>query len=159
MRRLPGLRLLATALVGGLLLTGCTAPRPEVTFYGNRSAVEAGPALWCQVNTADLQFECPTIDPAHYVRLTLRPGDPVQINVPSDIGRQPWQVAFQYANAEGTVVEARTALFTAGQLAYTLQPVAATDRLLHVEVQTGLLPTADGVVVTRSWVLDVKAIG
>lgn len=148
--------LVAGLLAVGLVLTGCTAPRPEVTFFGGRAAVEARPALWCQVDTRALQFQCPDFSTADYARLTLRPGQSVQINVPAEIADQPWQVAFQYADAAGRLGQGRTALMTSGELAYTLHPLAATDLIRRVEVQTGLLPTADGFVVTRSWVLETK---
>ena len=42
-----------------LLLSSCTVPRPVVTFYGNRTAVDVEPELWCQVDTTALTVSCP----------------------------------------------------------------------------------------------------
>ena len=47
--------LIAGALSTAVVLTGCTAPHPTVTFYGDRAAVTVGPQLWCDVDTANLK--------------------------------------------------------------------------------------------------------
>ena len=56
-------------------------------------------------------------------RLSLRPGQSVQINVPSAIGDTPWAVYFRYRDADGELQDGRSEIFTDGQLAYTLRTV------------------------------------
>jgi hypothetical protein len=147
-------RLRAAGLVAAaLVLGGCTAPRPDVTFYANRAAIAAQPALWCQVDTTALTFDCPQPDARNVARLTVHAGDPVQVNVPTEVGDGPWLIYFQYLDRSDLVKDGRTAVFDDGRLAYTLRPLDVTDQLLRVEVQTGILPTADGYAASRSWVL------
>src|SRR6478752_3667537 len=80
-----------------LLLSSCTVPRPVVTFYGNRTAVDVEPELWCQVDTTALTVSCPpSPDTANDGHLTMAPAQPLQINVPTEIGDDPWLVVFEY---------------------------------------------------------------
>ncbi|MTD16986.1 DUF2771 family protein [Nakamurella sp. YIM 132087] len=159
--RLRGLAAPVGLLAALLVLAGCTAPRPDVTFYGNRHDVQTGPALWCTVDDANLTFACPEQDDASFARLSLRAGQGVQISVGAEIGDTPWVVYVQYRSADGTEDALRTAFFTDGELSATVHPPEATDQLLRVEVQAGLIltATADGSGVdytsTRSWVLLV----
>jgi hypothetical protein len=145
-----------------LLLSSCTVPLPVVTFYGNRTAVNVQPALWCHVDTAALTVSCPaTPDPADDGHLTMAPAQPLQINVPTEIGDDPWLVAFAYTDAAGKTQTGRTEVFTDGRLAYTLESLPTTAQLTRVEVQSGLLPTqaADGstvIAASRTWVLLVS---
>jgi len=156
-------RALFTALLvaAALALTGCTAPLPVVTFYGNRTAVDVQPELWCQVDTAALTVTCPPVpDTGHDGRLTMAPGQPLQINVPPEVGDEPWLVAFAYADRAGRTQSGRTEVFTDGRLAYTLQSLPADAQLSRVEVQSGLLPTQDAsgatvIAASRTWVLQV----
>ena len=152
-----------TALVGlvvggALLLSGCTAPRPEVTFYGNRTAVTVQPELWCQVDVKALTFDCPTAPATgNDGHLRMAPGQPLQINVPTDIGNTPWWVVFEYKDAAGAAQSGRTELFTDNRLAYTLALGAGTQ-LTRAEVQSGLVPTQDSTGATsisasRTWVV------
>lgn len=154
-RRWP--RVLAAAACC-VVLAACEAPKPDVTFYGNRNAVETGPTRWCQVDAAAQSISCIDRPEAETARLSLRPGQPVQINVPGAVGDNPWGVYFRYRNAAGELADGRTEIFTDGELAYTLRPFTEDDQLVYVEVQTGYVLMAgaqSGVdfAVTRSWLL------
>jgi hypothetical protein len=149
------------ALAGCLLLSGCQAPPPEVTFYGNRNAVETAPNHLCQIDQAAETIDCPDPDPADVPRMTLGPGQAVQINVPSAIADTPWTVYFQYLGKDGKQADGRTDTFSDGQLAYTLRPFDPTDQLISVEVVNDFVLVAgtDGGVVfqpTRGWLLLIE---
>jgi hypothetical protein len=148
-------------LAGCLVLTACEAPEPDVTFYGNRTAVETGPNHRCQIDRTAETIDCPDPDPADVPSLTLRPGQAVQINVPSAVGKTPWTVYFQYLDKDGKQADGRTDTFSDGQLAYTLRPFEQTDQLTSVEVVNDFVLVAgtDGGVVfqpTRGWLLVVE---
>ena len=146
----------------GLLLTGCTAPLPDVTFYGNRTTSVTGPSLWCTVNDTASAASC-AVDRAEVgaATLTLRPGQGVVISVPEEVADQPWTVVFKYRQQAGPEQDARTAVFAPGeQHAYHLSAPAGDATLTRVEVQSGLtLVAADNggvdIAVLRSWVLLV----
>ncbi|GAA2006556.1 DUF2771 family protein [Nakamurella flavida] len=154
----------AAALV--LALSACQAPRPDVTFYGNRTAVESGYTLWCSPNQDRTQFECDQPHgPDGEARLSLRPGQSVQINVPDAIAEQPWLATFVYRTADGEQLQGRSEVLDDHDLSYTLTPIESGDQLLRVEVVTGFevgpQTTADpnstgfDIGATRSWVLTV----
>lgn len=151
-------RWVVAAVVGGLALTACEAPRPEVTFYGNRTAVETAPTRWCQVDTAAQSVDCTEADPQDVQRLTVGPGKPVQINVPKAIGEVPWGVYFRYLGKDGSLADGRSEIFTDGRLAYTLTTFDPADQLVYVEVQSGFIVMGgaqSGVdfAATKSWLL------
>jgi hypothetical protein len=153
-------RTVVAVAAGCVLLAACEAPRPDVTFYGNRNAVETPPTRWCEVDASAQSISCTDTPEAETARLSLRPGQPVQINVPGAVGENPWGVYFRYRNAAGELADGRTEIFTDGQLAYTLRPFTEDDQLVYVEVQTGYVLMGgeqSGVdfAVTRSWLLLV----
>src|SRR5664279_4850229 len=81
-RRAPAARRwrwVASVLVAGVVLAGCEAPRPDVTFFGNRTAVQTGPTRWCEVDEAALTVACTQAGVEDVSRLSLRPGQQVQI--------------------------------------------------------------------------------
>ena len=147
-----------------LVLAACDAPRPDVTFYGNRTAVDTAPTRWCTVDAAAQSINCTDTAEDQVQRLELGVGQPVQINVPGAVGDNPWGVYFRYRNAAGELNDGRTEVFTDRQLAYTLRPFSEQDQLVYVEVQSGYIlmgGAQSGVdfAVTRSWLLliDPKA--
>ncbi|MET0966374.1 MAG: DUF2771 family protein, partial [Nakamurella sp.] len=147
-------------VVGCAVLTACDAPRPDVTFYGNRTAVETGPTRWCTVDAAAESVNCEDAAPDDVERLTIPPGKPVQINVPDAIGGVPWAVYFRYLDKDGKLADGRSEIFTDRQLAYTLHPFDDADQLTYVEVQSGFILLGgeqNGVdfAVTKSWLLLV----
>ncbi|MET3804288.1 hypothetical protein ABIB25_001283 [Nakamurella sp. UYEF19] len=150
-----------TLIVAALLLTGCTVPKPVVTFYGNRTAIEVSPELFCDVNTTTLTVDCPApTDLSNDGHLEMAPEQYLQINVPTEIGDTPWVVVFEYKDAAGKAQNGRTEVFTDGQLAYTLPALGKGTQLTRVEVQSGLVPTLDtsgstSITASRTWVLVI----
>jgi len=156
-------RWVASVLVAGVLLAGCQAPRPDVTFFGNRTAVQTGPTRWCEVDEAALTVACTQAGVEDVSRLSLRPGQQVQINVPDAVGSTPWAVYFRYLDAKGELADGRSAVFTDGRLAYTLQTLDPQDQLTYVEVQSTfvLVPGQLGGVdfaATRAWLLLIDPL-
>ena len=154
---------IAAATVCCLTLAACEAPKPDVTFYGNRTAVSTGPTRWCEVDVAAEEINCAEAADDEIVRLDIGPGRPVQINVPEAIGGTPWAVYFRYLNNAGELADGRTQIFTDGQLAYTLEPFGDQDQLVYVEVQSGFVLTGgvqSGVdfAVTKSWLLLIDPL-
>lgn len=148
-------------LACSLALTACEAPRPDVTFYGNRTAVETGPTRWCEVDLTAQSVACTEAAEQDIPTLALRPGQSVQINVPGAVGTTPWAVYFRYRNADGALADGRTEIFTDGRLAYTLRPFTDLDQLVYVEVQSGfiLMGGAESGVdfaATHSWLLLIN---
>ena len=156
----PRLRLAAIMLAAAGLVVACTPAPSEVTFFGNRTAVQAEPAVWCSVNLGTLSGSCPEPDSSKAVALSLRPGDPVEISVPFDVAQAPWVVVFRYIDGAGKEQEARTAFFTDHRLAYVLRPPTDRDLIIQVEVQAMLVPMSDGSFQpTRIWVLTCAPAG
>ncbi len=161
-RRRRWITLLAGA-AACLALTGCQAPLPEVTFYGDRSTVDTAPTRWCTVDTTAEQVNCTEADTDQVQRLSLRAGQPVQINVPGQVGHQPWGVYFRYRDAGGQLLDGRSEVFTDGRLAYTLRPFNAGDQLVYVEVQSGFVlmaGTDNGVdfAASQGWLLLIDPV-
>jgi len=121
------------------VLAGCEAPRPDVTFFGNRSAVQTAPTHWCDVDETASTVSCTETAVEDVPRLSLRPGQQVQINVPGAVGSTPWTVYFRYLDAKGELADGRSEVFSDGRLAYTLQPLTPEDQLTYVEVQSAFV--------------------
>ena len=134
-------RLVLAVLAGCLLLAACEAPPPDVTFYGNRNAVETGPARWCTVDVATDSAPCTESPIEDIPHLAIGPGQSVQINVPSEIG--PWAVYFRYLDKDGKLADGTSETFKDGRLAYTLEPFDAQDQLIYVEVRSDLIVSSD----------------
>jgi len=148
------------ALVAGLLvLTGCTAPRPQVTFYGNGSTDRVAPAIWCAVDRTAMTVDCPDkADEAQTARLSLRTGDGVEISVDPDVASASWGVLVKFVGPTGVTESATLGPFTDGRLTTTVVP-DPTARITSIEVQSGLIQALDNdgktvaTYATRSWVL------
>ena len=96
-------------------------------------------------------------------RLGLQAGQPVQINVPGDVGDQPWGVYFRYLDATGQLLDGRSEIFTDGRLAYTLHPFHDDDQLVYVEVQSGFVLMAGATsgidfAASQGWLLLIDPI-
>ena len=155
--------LVASVLVAGLVLGGCDAPRPDVTFFGNRTAVQTAPTQWCDVDEAAATVSCADGGVDNMPTLSLKPGQQVQINVPEAVGSTPWTVYFRYLDAKGELADGRSEVFSDGRLAYTLQTLAPEDQLTYVEVQSAfvLVPGEQGGVdfaATRAWRLLIHPL-
>ncbi|MGI8415806.1 MAG: DUF2771 family protein [Nakamurella sp.] len=151
----------AVALPAALLLTGCTAPLPDVTVYGDRSVVTVDPSLWCAPDASDSTVNCRVnTGDADAPRLRLAKGSAVSVNVPALVGEAPWVVLFDYRDAQGKEQQARGPLFASDTTQnYVLHPPDPADQLLRVEIQSGLIPMAaapgTGITyaATHNWVL------
>lgn len=161
LRRLR-LGLVSAAAVAAL--TACTAPLPEITFYGNRATDTTSPSLWCHIDAEARNVAC-DVDRAEQgaAQLALKPDQPVQISVPKEVARAPWTVLFQYKDAAGAEQEGRTAIFGPGERHTWTLRLPEGSQLLRAEVQSGLVPIAaegSGVdyLVLRSWILLVDPL-
>lgn len=119
--------------VAAILLTGCaTDSRPEVTFYSHGESVRVGPVQYCD----PLARECAKPRPSAVGSLEVPPGMPLQISVPEEIARTPWQVVFRYRTSDDKQVRGRTPVLSPGEHhAYTLRLPDAAAQLEQVEVQ------------------------
>lgn len=117
---------------GALVLTGCstTVGPPEVTFYGDGHTVNAKPVIHCDA----LVQKCDKY-PDATATLNVRPGKPVQISVPSEVGDTPWLVNVQYADAKGNLQIKQQYFSPSSHLAYTAATDNPADQLVVVEVQ------------------------
>lgn len=125
-------RLCGLLAAGALALTGCSATvgPPQVTFYGDGHAVNAGPAVHCDTLVRNCDKH-----PEDIVTLKVRKGMPVQISVPSEVRDTPWLVNVEYADAKGNE-QLKQQFFAPGStLAYTATPGGPDNQLVVVEVQ------------------------
>ena len=158
-RRLRSVLIAGALGAVGMLLTGCTAPHPTITFYGDRAAVTIEPELWCTIDSTALTVDCPpgTQNTGNDGVLTMAPDQALQINLPSEVADAPWFVTFAYRDAAGKVQTERSAVITDGRLSYTLPSRGPGTQLIRVEVDSGLVPTQAAIVAARVWVLAIKA--
>lgn len=127
-----------------LLSSGCSAPLPNVSFYGDRATVAVPPSLWCAADASLSRVDC-RVDrgDTDAPRLRLGTGMAVSLNVPARVSAAPWVVLFRYRDAAGATQQARGPLFAAGAAAHwILRTPSASDQLLRVEVQSGLTPVS-----------------
>ncbi len=149
----------ALAVAGlGLGLAGCTAPLPSITWYANSTAVEAGPTLYCELAITDRGANCPELD-GPTATLALKPGDPVQINIPGELADAPWTLVIAYGDESE-----RTAISnTEKTYSYTVTPPEGKS-ITQIDLQI-LTPVAtqsgSGVdyVPAQLWVLKVIPVG
>ena len=138
-----------------LIVSGCTVPRPQITFYGNRTAVQVQAYQWCK----DLNTPC-NLDRANVARLSMKTNQPLQVNVPSEIGDSIWRVIWTFQDTKNKVVTSGSSpYFTDKRLSFTIPAFGADQVLQTVEVQRLIAGTdADGNVgfgVTSSWDLVI----
>jgi hypothetical protein len=126
-RRIP--LCVVAAIAGMVVLSGCSAPVPDVTFYNSGHTVAAAPLQYCD---AKLQHCIAHANPP--VFLTVPPGSPVQISAPAEFAKTPWQVAARYRDGQGKEYVVCSTVFANGsQLAYTVTPPTGY-RLVLIEV-------------------------
>lgn len=119
--------------VAGIALTGCSTPsQPQVTFYSHGDTVRVSPVRYCNL----MGEQCSKPRPDAVEGLAIPPSAPLQISVPEEVSKAPWQVVFRYRTAEGKVLEGRGPVFAPGrQHAYKLELPVPGAHLTHVEVQ------------------------
>lgn len=127
--------LIGVAVAGLLVLSGCTAPVPDVTFYSSGHTVTAAPLQYCD---ATLRHCIAHANPPAF--LTVTPGEPVQISAPEEFQDAPWQVAARYRDRQGKEFVACSALFANGShLAYTVTPPTGYQLVLIEVYQVAAL--------------------
>ncbi|PRW62962.1 DUF2771 family protein [Actinopolyspora mortivallis] len=151
-----------TALLAltALAVTGCSAADhdPRVTFYAHGESVRVDPVTYCD----PVERECSEPRPDAAGSLTVPPGEPVQISVPEQVRRAPWQVVFRYRTPSGEEAKGRTGLIEHGtRFSYTLDLPEPQAQLEQVEVQryaTLSMDDSQGLqfVIGGSWVIDVE---
>jgi len=148
--------LAATTLALVLSVASCSAPRPAVTFYGNRTAVDVQPFGWCDKEVT----QCP-VDPAQIGVLAMAANQPLQVNVPAEVGDTVWRVLWASKGGNAVAASGASNFFTDRRLAYTIPALGPGEILTKVEVQAGIIAftAADGTQqfgVTSSWELMVQ---
>ncbi len=148
-----GIGLIAVlAMVG---LTGCQAPAPTITWYGNETAVSAGPRLYCTL-TPQPQPDCRETE-GPIATLELHADDLLQVNIPPEVADQPWLLVYSYVDDSSSY---RTPVMSDRKtLSYVVHPVAGRQ-LQQVDLQVlTLIASADGkpqYSPLQAWVLQVK---
>ncbi|WP_239020766.1 DUF2771 family protein [Nakamurella antarctica] len=140
---------LAAASVG---LTACTPSIPSVTWYANGKAVDVGPALYCNIN-ATLEPDCPVFN-GPVAKLALRPGDGVQVNIPSGLYDAPWTLVVTY----GDESERTSITRTEKTYSYVVKPPRGKSiTQIDLQVLVPIAGTDGGVEYTPAqlWVLEV----
>lgn len=119
--------------VAGIALAGCSTPsQPQVTFYSHGDSVRVSPVSYCNARGA----ECTKPRPDAVEGLDMPASAPLQISVPEEVSKAPWQVVFRYRTADGRELEGRGPVFAPGrQHAYKLDLPVPGARLTRVEVQ------------------------
>lgn len=101
-RAVPLAVLVALAAVGtgagAWLLVRTPGPqRPQISAYTHGRLIHVEPYLYCNVLNLD---DCQT--PRVQGELPVNAHDPIQLSVPSSIGRAPWRLLQVYANPADT---------------------------------------------------------
>lgn len=115
---------------GGLLLSGCSVPPPNITFFSaGAGSVNVAPLQYC-----DLEGQHCQANGAAAAALNVVPGRPVQISAPDEVASTLWQVAARFQDQSGNQYVSCSPLFTPDQrYAYTVNPQAG-DQLVLIEV-------------------------
>lgn len=150
------------ALLLAVALAGCSsAPdAPDVEFGSDGAGVTARATQYCNLEFTDCRN-----DDAAPVTLTVPPGTPVRVDVPSAVAETPWHVVYIYRDGSGEQREGTSGVFGPGARdTFTLELPEPTDRLLTAQVQQfGPPPQADvdtGEIqfpIRGSWVLLTEA--
>lgn len=153
-RRSPSAVLAGALAAVGLLLSSCTVPRPVVTFYGNGTSVAVQAYQWCRADLASC-----SLDKGKVARLTMRAAQPLQINVPAEIGDKIWRVIWVFQDANKKVTTGSSSYFTDQRSTYRIPSFGTGVILQTVEVQS-LIAGSDSAgnlsfAVTSSWDLLV----
>lgn len=114
------------AVAGLAVLSACSTPIPDVTFFSSGHTVTAAPLQYCD---ATVKHCAPHAAPP--VFLTVAPGKPVQVSVPVEVASTPWQVAARFRDAKGQEYVSCSTVFGDGtRYAYTVAPPAGYQLVL-----------------------------
>lgn len=89
----------ATAIVVWRFGPGHDDPLPEISAYSRGNLTRVGPFRYCDVLDLD---DCQT--PGDQGELVVDARDPIQLSVPSTIGKAPWRLLRVYENPDDTTV-------------------------------------------------------
>lgn len=138
----------------GLLISGCTVPRPSVTFYGNRTSVAVQAYQWCGQNLASC-----SLDKSKVGSITMAAGQPLQVSVAPEIASTIWRVIWVFQDSKKKVTTGASPYFTDNRLTFRIPSFGTGVILQTVEVQSLIAGTdaagALGFAVTSSWDLIV----
>jgi hypothetical protein len=138
-------RVVALLAAGGFAVAGCSAPGPaEVTFYADGHTINTTPVLSCDYSQ---QLAQPCSAKGDTLTLKVRPGKPVQISVPGEVAKAPWQIVYEYVTPRGEYKQSDPIPFTSlDRYAYTVTPPTPADRISAVDVQkyTAVLNSSTG---------------
>lgn len=154
--------LLALLAAGGLvLLSACSVPNPDITFFSSGHSVSVAPIQYCDAQENHCQA-----DGGAAATLSVISGQPVQISAPQEVASTPWQIAARYRDANGSEYVSCSPLFAAGsRFAYTVHPPQAGDQLVLIEIYQSSavleeLPNGDTANPVRgTWVLEASTQG
>jgi Protein of unknown function (DUF2771) len=115
-------------LVVWLVVRNQPPQRPQISAYSDRHLTRVGPYRYCNVlNLNDCQ------EPKTQAELPVNSRDPVQLSVPTAIGRAPWRLLRVYEDPRNTTM---TVFRANTRLAVTIPTVDAhLGRLTGVVVQ------------------------
>jgi hypothetical protein len=139
-------------LVGGVavLVAGaaCAVPGPpQITFYADRQTVAAGPVVFCSIDFTACE------PPGQVARLTVPPGYPLQVSLPTEIADAPWRMITVYLDASGTQ-QVREQYYRPGaRLAVTvrLDDPASTLQGVEIQLPSGFTDAAGKPVARGAW--------
>jgi hypothetical protein len=154
--------LLALLAAGGLaVMSACSVPNPNITFFSSGASVTAAPLQYC-----DIQEEHCRANGNASASLAVIAGQPVQVSAPAEVANSPWQVAARFRDASGSEYVSCSPLFTAGdRYAYTVHAPHGGDQLVLIEVYQASatlvqLPNGDIATPIRgTWVLTANTQG
>lgn len=138
-----------TVAAAALLLAGCGIPqRPQVTFFAAGTTVMAQPYRYCDIRVT----HCEQHD-GHEEKLSVPPGQPIQISVPEQVTAAPWTVVIQFRDGSGKQQPPKqVATFVPdGRYAYTVRPPSPAAQITTVEIQeagAAFALTPDGKLIT-----------
>ena len=146
--------LVVAVVVVVLVATSGPSSPGDVTFRTATGEAAAGPTAWCDVAVTECESDAGAV-----VSLGVPAGTDLGVTVPDDVAATPWQVAFRFRDAAGTVQDGRSPVFAPNaRTEFTLVLPDPAGRLVSAEVQqygARLVdtPAGPGFSTRSSWVL------
>ncbi|MFP5019629.1 DUF2771 family protein [Pseudonocardia phyllosphaerae] len=131
----------AVLAAAALLLAGCGADKPTVTFDVGGNALVAAPTQFC-----DTKMQNCADEPNARVAAPVPPGTEVKISVPDEVSSAPWQIVYAFTRpGQKAAVQQRVPLTElSGRNEYTLRLPEPGDTLVTAQVQLyGPAPSID----------------
>jgi len=140
-----------------LVATSGPSSHGDVTFRASTGEAVAGPTAWCDVAVTECENDADAV-----VSLGVPPGTGLAVTVPGEVAATPWQVAFSFRDATGTVLDGRSPVFAPhARTQFTLVLPDPTGRLVSAEVQQygarlAVTPEGPGFSTRSTWVLQQR---